>query len=55
MTTHGTTNALTRCDQCGDAIETATWHPAVLDRNGERRLLTFCGPACQERWQRRHR
>lgn len=52
MNTHSTANTPTKCDQCGDVIDTTTWHPATIGRNGDGHLFTFCGKKCQKRWQR---
>lgn len=52
MNARGAANSSTKCDQCGDPIETTRWHPAIIERDDERRLLTFCGQECQESWQR---
>ncbi|WP_306058623.1 DUF7576 family protein [Natronococcus wangiae] len=53
MTASRTTPVTERCDHCGDPIDTTTWHPAVIERDGDRRLFTFCERECQERWRRR--
>lgn len=52
----GDSEPVTRCDRCGDAIDTDEWHPALIDveQRGETHLFTFCEQDCRDRWQRRH-
>lgn len=43
-----------RCHYCGDEIETAEWHPAVIDKDRDPKLFTFCEQSCKEQWQSNH-
>ena len=51
METSNTGESVTRCDYCGDVIETDDWHPALIVENGEPHMLMFCKPTCRDNWQ----
>ncbi|ELZ31424.1 YHS domain-containing protein [Halogeometricum pallidum JCM 14848] len=46
------TEASTRCDRCGNPIETSDWYPMEKERDsdGELRLYSFCSDGCKEAW-----
>ncbi|WP_449289218.1 DUF7576 family protein [Natrarchaeobius chitinivorans] len=51
METHNTGESVTRCEYCGEVIQTDDWHPALIVKNDESHVLTFCEPKCRNNWQ----